>query len=447
MLELFFDLIFVALIGGFVHRVEHIFEHGHFDAFSFSFLLMSLITAIFIWKSFTVYSSRYEHKFNLRHRMFTYLLMVGMSIITASLFVDFSTAEHFETVMHVSLIGYGISLSTLLYLHISTAVFTNNIYEKKRQLANSYGLSFVIVITIIATSIDLANDNELNRWILIGLWALGIVGWVIISSISSIGKIAINTRDTSLEHLQERFGIIFIVFIGESVIQTITGASKYLTDHTAIGITKIIVVFTILFCWWWWFSDTLNSPDIINHPARITIYKNSMAFLLIALSFAAIGLSGAIKDSKETYPKYLLGSAMIIWTLANSVVSLTLKKYNMKQGILIPKLVRIAIVAAPIWTAVGVYWFFAPFVSNETYLYIVLGISISLIPLSISIRAYSGWQLKQGKYDFEKEIEKYYINEEKWIMKSVVPKMDPKVHAQYNYELNHYSKFIKPHDK
>lgn len=442
LLELFFDLIFVALIGGFVNRSEQIFEEKIFSGFEFGFVTMVLITGIMIWGSFTVYSSRYEDVYNYRHRIFAYLMMLGMSIVTAALFVDFQATNNFNIVMLVTAIGFWIAMTSLLWLHISAGIFTENKYERRRQFLVAGGILFLIIQGSVGAIKILIDDTFTNEWTFISLWAFGIVGLLVFIWFASTGKIAINTKDTSLEHLQERTGVIFIVFMGESVIQTISGSSTYVLKDSAKGILEIFIVFTILFCWWWWFNDIINYLDIVNHPLKITIYKHSMTFMLIALSFAAIGLSGTIKDSTKDYPKYMLGAGIIIWTISNTTIFFTLKEYNRIDKVAFPRFINVIIYTLPLWSLSLTLWFAFPSVTDEIYLYIILFMSLLMMVTSIAIRIYKNKKIQLRENYFDHVIEEYYAKEIAWIKKYAEPKLDKKVHEKYKYKLNHFSKFL-----
>ena len=122
--ELFFDLVFVAFIGAFVHRAIHLLDNGQkeFAAYSFTFIILSLISVILAWRQFTVYSSRYEIPYNFRHRIFGLLIMLGMGIVTTALFIDFGHGHdkfaNFNKVIQVTAPGYFLMLP-------STWVFTS----------------------------------------------------------------------------------------------------------------------------------------------------------------------------------------------------------------------------------------------------------------------------------------------------------------------------------
>ena len=453
LLELFFDLVFVAFIGAFVHRVTGMLEGGHekFTWFSFLFVVLTLISVILVWRQFTVYSSRYEVPNNYRHRIFTLIIMIGIAIVTTAMFIPFGEThsghsdvyKNFNRVIIVTIPGYFLIMVPLTYLHISVAFKSDNKYERRRQIYSAAGIGGATLIVTPASIINIIYNDETIRWIAIGLWTLMIVVWMTFSWLSSGMKISVNTVDTSLKHLQDRFAVIFIVFIGESIIQVIEGSTSEFVDNTTPTVLKLTMILLVLFSWWWWFNDTINFPDIVNHPRKITLYKSALIFILVSLAFSAVGFKGIIESPSENWPKWMLASGMLIWSVANSIIFVTLKNYNKKAKVLFPKFLRTWIYCMPAIMSPIIPLAILDAVSTQVFFYITFGFSMLLIPLSISLAVYK--LLIKSKEDnaLEETIKKYYIKERKWIKKSAAPYLDKEIHERYEHNLNHYSEYCK----
>ena len=201
-------------------------------------------------------------------------------------------------------------------------------------------------------------------------------------------KISVNVADTSLKHLQERIGIIFIVFIGESIVQTVEGSSHQIMNDTVPTVLKLVMMFVILFAWWWWFNDTMNFPDIINHPRKITLYMTSIIIILVALAFSAIGFSGMVSSPSENYPKWMLSIGTGLWAIGNSIIFIALKDYNKEAKVIFPPLLRWYIYLLPFIGIPVSHISIYSSISSSIFLYVIFGISLSLIPTSMFLAVY-----------------------------------------------------------
>ena len=447
LLELFFDLVFVAFIGSFVHRFTHMVDHHELQWFPISFVLLTLLSVVFVWRQFTIYSSRYEEMGNYRHRLFTFIIMTGIGIISAALYLDFGAHgdpyKHLNKIVIVTVPGYVLTFVPLIYLHISAGFMASNHYEKRKQYITGIGLLISSIFAILGTSFSIFFNNTWSHALTISFWTLFLVMWSILDFLSSSMRISINTRDTSLEHLQDRFGVIFIVFIGESIIQAISESSSQMLDNTVATVGKLVLVIALLFSWWWWFNDTINFPDIINHPKKISLYKFSLMFILVSLSITGVGFSGIVSDPGLDVWKYFISAGALVWSIANAALFISLKDYKLKEKILFPKIIRIAIYIMPVWNAPITTIALYPAISSATFFYIIAGVSISLIPLSISIFTFGRKNMKDENISFTKVVNDYYKREDEWIKKEATKYIDKSIHAKYDNNLNHYSKYIE----
>lgn len=454
MLELFFDLVFVAFLGGIVHRMVHMLENNlhHFDSFEFAFVSFSLFTMVIFWENMNIYNSRFEEGENYRHRFFIFLIMFGFILITASLYIDFGLEKNqfanFESILTINIIGYSISFSSLFYLYFSAWLAQSDKYEREFLSRNFVGIFFAILFWALPMGISYSlidKSNTIQLLITTPLWITGLILWMIFEWKSRSTRISANTVDASLSHIQERVSIIFIVFIGESIVQIVVSSPDILKDNIPIAIFNILAAFLILFGWWWIFNDMVNLPDIKNHPRTINLYNFSMGIMLFSFAIEAVGLSLIIKDDPFMHGKYMLLSGNIIWSIANAGANYSLKSYKIKEGIFFPKKAKYISYISPIFNMIFMWIGLASFITPHLFMYILLILTSLFVLLPISIRISQKRSLSEEI--IAKTIIEYYEKEDEWIKKNVVKFLDHDHHAKYGYKLNHYSKYIKIEEK
>ena len=90
-LELFFDLVFVAVIGVVTHDLAHT-HHGHIGAEQLIRFPLVFIPVWWIWMTHTLYANRFDQD-NREHRLFT-LLIMGI-LVVLSTFAETSLTKDF----------------------------------------------------------------------------------------------------------------------------------------------------------------------------------------------------------------------------------------------------------------------------------------------------------------------------------------------------------------
>ena len=87
-LELFFDLVFVAVIGVLTHKVAHLHD-GHLDYSGVVQVLLIFAPIWWIWASFTLYANRYEQD-DRKHGL-VHLIVMGIIISMSATFKTIET--------------------------------------------------------------------------------------------------------------------------------------------------------------------------------------------------------------------------------------------------------------------------------------------------------------------------------------------------------------------
>ncbi len=450
LLDLFFDLVIVTFIGGSTHKLVHTFEYGsHFSTFSFMVTILPLFTILLIWRNYTFFSYKYESIHSIRHRFFTFIIMLGLLFTTVNQFLDLG--HEFQNLFLSSVLniaGFLTTLLTLFYLYLSGYYLSKDKYEKKALLKNVYGLLSLFILW--SPSLVVALLNKINPHVpmtysfVFTFWIIGLISWSLFDWLSRSTKITINKHTGSVDYLQERFGIIFIVFIGEAIIQIVSSSSQNFIVSPTKSSFILIASFLLLFMWWTFFNDTINYPDLIKKPTTINLYSYVLLFLLLSLTLASVGLSLIIKTPENMNGKIFLGTSMIIWQTATAIIFKCMKNFKSSNKTVIPKSLRIIIYTTPLTIWTYIWTVFTPFVSSESFLLlsIIIGISFTFI-----IWIYSSLQLYRSNNgdtsEYKKEVDKFKSKNKEWMLKVSKKYGDYDYHKINNFELNNLSKIIE----
>lgn len=228
-LELFYDLMFVSILAQLSHSL---FKHISWEGFGeFIFLF---IPAWWIWNSITYYNERYEMN-DIRHRIFTFLNMIPLAGIA------FSVHGAMDDKANIFAASYLISRILLIYLWL-TAGET----KLERRLSYIFTSGFSISVIIWIVSIFTPAPYKFILWGT-GLLIDMITPLVTLKTQAKLPKI-------STSHIPERFGLLVILTIGETVVASVNGLSA--TDLFTWGTaTSCILGLCISFFIWWLYID------------------------------------------------------------------------------------------------------------------------------------------------------------------------------------------------
>ncbi len=266
-LELFYDLVFVAVIA----KIAHDFNQDVSPSGFFHFIV--LFTSIWwLWVSSTLYSTRFDTDDPL-HRFLTAMQMFGLAILAANVHDGLGKnsagfAFSYALVRTLNVIEY----QRVLH-HISIA----------RNLAIVFVRSFGIVGTIwfVSTFVPMP-------WRLF-LWFLALV--VDFATPLLIGQLGVQFAPNE-SHLPERFGLFIIIVLGESIIGVVNGFVQQ--QQNILSIFSLAFGISIAFSLWWIYFDNLGGSAIESARAcsrRVWAYQLWLYMHLpLSISFTAAGI-------------------------------------------------------------------------------------------------------------------------------------------------------------
>lgn len=300
-LELFYDLVYVALVAQLAHSLaEHVNISG---VLGFAFLF------IIVWWAWFNGSSYHDLHGNndIRTRVFTFLQMI--TVAAMAVFAHDALGE--------GSVGFALSYAAfqliLTYLWWRTGVHDPN----HRPLSRPYVYSFLLTTFLFVVSIFIPIPFRFY------LWAIAVV----ISLILPFNTFRLRNKSNAIREqidrimhvspsLVERFGLFTIIVLGEVVIGTINGLAGHHHLDWVVGITAVLGMLIAIGLWWLYF-------DFVSHRIPTpTTGKVSQWFYLHLPMTAGIAAVGAAVfymvehsgEPMETAVRWLLvGSVSLIF--------------------------------------------------------------------------------------------------------------------------------------
>lgn len=249
-LELFFDLVFVAVIGVITHDLAHT-HHGHIGVDQLLRFPLVFIPVWWIWTTHTLYANRFDDN-DRAHRLFALVIMA--LLVFLSTYEKDSQGENF---LHFTLLYSAIRvLLAILYLRIHSRHKTEVFYA--------------------GIAVDMGAQLILRK----------------------------KTRQIPVDrkHLAERIGLLVIIILGESVISMISSLSN-IKVWDNFSIAAALTGFTMVWAIWWIYFDSFSA---LERAKRITdgnllIYSHLIVYMGLLILANLIGHSIKRDLDQETF--------------------------------------------------------------------------------------------------------------------------------------------------
>ena len=289
-LELFYDLVFVAVVAELAHALS-----GDLTWEGAGIFVALFIPVWWIWVGGAFYNDRFEND-DISHRLAVIVQMVPVAGM--ALFVAHGLDDDFRGFA----LSYALARTTLNLLW--TRAGRHN--PVTRELTNRYAVGFGAMAALLVVAAFLPSP-----WRYV-VWTLAVA--VDLLTPAATWGIQARLPRLSRSHLPERFGLFTIIVLGEAVIGAIAGIAEVeslsLNEFVLGGLMLLIAVSV-----WWIYFD-----QIADRPPHRTIYSTAAwgyLHLPIAAGITAIGV-GAIHLIAEA--DHDLTSA-VSWTLALGLAS------------------------------------------------------------------------------------------------------------------------------
>ncbi len=307
-MELFFDLIFVALVGQ--------LAHGLHEQPTFQTLLVFLVLFASVWWSWVNLTFAVNVMPWLSRRQLAGVMLVAMFAVGA-----IAVAAPEATGERAWLFAAGNAALRLLLLVLWIwQSWGRGAWSRLRLLAYN-GLTALLWFT----SIWLPEPWGF------ALWALAILLEVVLIVATGSSWAVPAMQRLNVEHLSERFGLLVVIVFGESVLSIVTVLSATWTLQSGLTAAAALAAIALL-AWSFFLYGTeamLAGLEALHAAGNFRAIRDTVAFLPFLIVAGVTAISGAV-GAAIRYPGEVLppASAVSLWGgiavfyLCNATVSL-----------------------------------------------------------------------------------------------------------------------------
>ncbi|TCG11844.1 low temperature requirement protein A [Mycoplasma todarodis] len=402
LLELFFDIVVVALIGGIGHKLISEFQHNEYTWHSISFVVLQTLSVLLIWRTITMYSIKFEVH-DLRHRLVIISCMLPMSLMATAGYVHNSHNDAYT--IYLNTISYAMLMVVVAYILLSAARFNKEdkfFYWHLMIKGLARVVAFVLIIIKIIVPIISEGPNSLGdpKWkeFFVAMWASEFIIQMIADMYSFTKKYMCHFPTISRHLLKERYSILYIAFLGEMLIQVISSFAGE-KSHSANSFIFLLGSIFQIFLMFWLYFDLLNYNHLKKSYKSMWIYTFVMLLHFFSMLFISAGLSLIIQ--KHARPAILLlaiGNA-IHWT-TSKLVLYSFKSFNRDTRYLRPKWFHSVLIGLFIIGIVTSSVLAYTYTSPHILIWTVIGLQITtivllVVTLKISIKKYKDMTLEE----------------------------------------------------
>jgi low temperature requirement protein LtrA len=274
-LELFSDLVFVVVISRLAHHLEQ-----HVDAAGVGTFAVLFLAVFWVWNGSTYYAERFESD-GLENRIATFVAMIPVAGL--AVFSDEGLGD-----------GYaGFAASYLLARAVNQAMWLRAARHERvfRPVAARFGAGFLLGAAIIVSAFFASGAL---RGVLV---ALAVLVEVAAPAFTIRHQSALPRLSTS--KFPERFGLLTLIVLGESVVGVIVGLSELHEAHLldALGVVAGVLGLAIGFAIWWMYFDFVarRAPRPQFAVGLLWVYLHLVA--ITGITATGAGISVVIAES------------------------------------------------------------------------------------------------------------------------------------------------------
>jgi len=287
-LELLFDLTFVVAFGQAADQLAHYVAEGHLlvGLSGFGFAMLAVIWA---WINFSWFASAYDTD-DWVFRLLTMVQMVGVLVVALGippLFVSIDEGAPLDN--GVILAGYVVMRIAIVAQWLRAAA-----QDPRRRRVN---LAYAVVIFVAQTAWVAFYFLRLESpWAFVPVLVVAIVldfGGPVVMTDRRFGGTPWNA-----DHIAERYGLLVIIALGESIFGTIASVSAIVQEEAwSTEAVLIVVAGTGLTFGMWWSYFILPSATVLavrRERATVWNYSHIVVFSSIAATGAGLHVAASV---------------------------------------------------------------------------------------------------------------------------------------------------------
>lgn len=308
-LELFYDLVYVALVAELSHSLSSHIGWAGLGGFAFLFVIIW-----WAWLNGTLYHDIHGNN-DIRTRVFTFLQM--FTVVAMAVFAHDALGES----------SVGFALSCAAYQLILTWLWwRTGVHDSAhRPLSRPYVVAYLLSMLLFVGSIFVAEPARFFLWGAALLFSLMAPLFMRLRSNSPDVQAQLDlTMDVSAS-LVERFGLFTIIVLGEVIVGVVAGVTEHHDLTWRVGVTAALGMLIAIGLWWVYF-------DLISHhrPLRNmgTVFTWLYLHLSLTIGITAVGASvlNVIEHADESLPsevRWLLLAATALTLVSTALLTRT----------------------------------------------------------------------------------------------------------------------------
>jgi low temperature requirement protein LtrA len=283
-LELLFDLTFVVAIASITAQLAHGIAEGHAVEQVTPFLQV-FFAIWWAWMNFTWFASSYDTD-DVPYRLLTMLQMAGVLVLAAGVPAAFAESDYRAVTL-----GYLVMRAALVAQWLRAGIE----HSESRRTAFRYaaGISMLqvgwLLRLVLAETGVLPESSLLPVFLCLVALELAVPRW------------AERTRPTSwhAHHIAERYGLLLIILLGESVLAAFTG----LQAAFAAGglkwslVTVAVAALVLLFALWWLYFLQPSASGLAKNREQSFLWGYGHYGIFAAAAAVGAGLEVAVEGA------------------------------------------------------------------------------------------------------------------------------------------------------
>jgi len=308
-LELFYDLVYVALVAQLSHTLSNHIGWAALGGFAFLFVIIW-----WAWLNGSLYHDLHGNN-DIRTRVFTFLQMI--TVVAMAVFAHDALGE--------SSIGFALSYAAfqliLTYMWWRTGVYDPD----HRPLSRPYSGTFLFATALFIGSTFVMEPVRFY------LWGAALILMLMVPTYLRLRRnppqvqvqldLSINVSDS----LIERFGLFTIIVLGEVIIGVVTGVIEHHELNWLIGGTAAFGTLIAIGLWWVYF-------DLIPHHRPQQKYKMVITWfylhlpLTIGITTVGASILNVVRHAGDNLPsevRWLLLTATALTLVSTALLTRT----------------------------------------------------------------------------------------------------------------------------
>lgn len=303
-LELFYDLVYVAVIAELSHSLSSHIGWAGLGGFAFLFVIVW-----WAWLNGSLYHDIHGNN-DIRTRVFTFLQMI--TVVAMAVFAHDALGE--------TSVGFALSCA-VFQLILSWLWWRTGVYdEAHRPLTIPYVTAYLLSMVLFAGSVFVAAPIRFYLWGLSLLLSLLAPFYMRLRSVSPEIKAQMDLSMNVSDSLVERFGLFTIIVLGEVIIGIVSGVNEHHDLTWQVGVTAGLGMLLAIGLWWIYF-DLISQHRPTRNMNIVFIWLYLHLFLTISITAVGASVLNVVKHAGESLPEevrwlLLAATAMTLATTA-----------------------------------------------------------------------------------------------------------------------------------